>query len=193
MFNTTHTLAGSVSQEPATEKWLRYATATAVIAANLPDIDSVAGFWGTAPYLDHHRGITHSLIGIPILSLLLSAVMYYFSRDFVRTYIVALSAMATHPALDYLNPYGLRPFLPWNDRWYYGDTLFIFDPVFRHPSSAWCCYGSRWPRHRRFGAVLSLLLGITYIGARMELTPVQSRIPMLISVIAASARLKSGH
>ena len=169
MFNTTHTLAGLGIARTCTEKWLRYATTTAVIAANLPDIDSVAGFWGTAPYLDHHRGITHSLIGIPILSMLLSAVMYYFSRDFVRTYIVALAAMATHPALDYLNPYGLRPFLPWNDRWYYGDTLFIFDPYLDILLLLGLVYGSRWPRHRRFGAVLSLLLGITYIGARIEL------------------------
>src|SRR5215471_7872488 len=107
MFNSTHTLAGFAIAKTGGDKWGRYATATAVIAANLPNIDSVAGFWGTASYLDHHRGITHSLIGVPILSLLLSLVMYFFSGNFVRTFAVALAAMATHPALDYLNPYGL--------------------------------------------------------------------------------------
>ena len=35
--------------------------------------------------------------------------------------------MATHPILDYANNYGLRPFLPFDGAWYYGDVLFIFD------------------------------------------------------------------
>src|SRR5690349_21979895 len=128
MFNTTHTFVGLAIARTGAAKWAPHAAVTAVIASNFPDIDSIAGFWGTASYLDHHRGITHSLIGVPILSLLLSLVMYFFSGNFVRTYAVALIAMVTHPALDYLNPYGVRPFLPMNGTWYYGDTLFIFDP-----------------------------------------------------------------
>jgi inner membrane protein len=169
MFNSTHTLAGFAIARMGGEKWGRYATATAVIAANLPDIDSIAGFWGTASYLDHHRGITHSLIGVPILSLLLSVVMYFFSRNFVSTYAVALVAMATHPALDYLNSYGLRPFLPMNATWYYGDTLFIFDPYLDAALLIGLILGVRYPKLRQSGAILSLLLGIAYIGARMEL------------------------
>jgi membrane-bound metal-dependent hydrolase YbcI (DUF457 family) len=169
MFNTTHTLAGFAVARMGGEKWGRYAIATAVIAANLPDIDSIAGFWGTAAYLDHHRGITHSLIGVPILSLLLSALMYFFSGNFLKTFAVALLAMATHPALGYLNPYGLRPFLPMNGTWYYGDTLFIFDPYLDAALLIGLILGARYPRLRQTGAILSLLLGVVYIGARMEL------------------------
>ena len=66
MFNSTHTLVGLAIAKFGPEKWVSYSTVTAVIASNLPDIDSVAGFWGTAAYLDHHRGITHSLVGVPI-------------------------------------------------------------------------------------------------------------------------------
>src|SRR5215471_12107372 len=169
MFNSTHTLVGFAIARTGEAKWGRYATATAVIASNLPDIDSIAGFWGTASYLDHHRGITHSLIGVPILSLLLSAVMCIFSGNFFRTYAVALVAMATHPALDYLNPYGLRPFLPMNGTWYYGDTLFIFDPYLDAALLIGLILGVRYPKLRQTGAILSLVLGITYIGVRMEL------------------------
>jgi membrane-bound metal-dependent hydrolase YbcI (DUF457 family) len=169
MFNSTHTLAGFAVARAGGDKWGPYATATAVIAANLPDIDSIAGFWGTASYLDHHRGITHSLIGIPILSLLLSVVMYFFSGNFVRTYAVALVAMATHPALDFLNPYGLRPFLPMNGTWYYGDILFIFDPYLDTALLFGLILGVRYPKFRQTGAILSLFLGIAYIGVRMEL------------------------
>jgi inner membrane protein len=169
MFNSTHTLAGFAIARTGGEKWVRYATATAVIASNLPDIDSIAGFWGTASYLDHHRGITHSLIGVPILSLLLSAVMCIFSGNFLRTYAVALVAMATHPALDYLNPYGLRPFLPMNGTWYYGDALFIFDPYLDALLLFGLILGVRSPKLQRAGAVLSLVLGVAYIGVRIEL------------------------
>jgi inner membrane protein len=169
MFNSTHTLAGFAIARVGGDKWGRYAMATAVIAANLPDIDSIAGFWGTASYLDHHRGITHSLIGVPILSLLLSFAMYFFSGNFFRTFAVAVAAMATHPALDYLNPYGLRPFLPMNATWYYGDTLFIFDPYLDGALLVGLILGVRYPKLRQTGAILSLVLGIAYIGARMEL------------------------
>src|SRR6185436_19781597 len=60
MFNTTHTFVGILVAQTGAGKWAKYGTLTAVVAANLPDIDSVAGLWGTATYLEHHRGITHT-------------------------------------------------------------------------------------------------------------------------------------
>jgi membrane-bound metal-dependent hydrolase YbcI (DUF457 family) len=128
MFNSTHTLVGLAIARTGPEKWAPYATATAIIASNLPDIDSIALFWGPAAYLDYHRGVTHSVLGVPILALLLSVAMYPISKAFWKTYAVALIAMGTHPALDYLNSYGLRPWLPWDGTWHYGDVVFIFDP-----------------------------------------------------------------
>jgi inner membrane protein len=37
--------------------------------------------------------------------------------------------VATHPALDWLNNYGMRWLMPIADEWFYGDTLFIVDWV----------------------------------------------------------------
>src|SRR5215510_6041489 len=128
MFNSTHTFVGLAIARTGVDKWVRYATATAVIAANLPDVDIVAALSGTPSYIDFHRGITHSLIGVPILALLLAAAMYPFSGKFRKTYAIALIAMATHPLLDFTNSYGWRPFVPFNGRWFYGDILFVFDP-----------------------------------------------------------------
>jgi inner membrane protein len=34
----------------------------------------------------------------------------------------------THPALDWLNNYGMRWLMPFDGRWFYGDALFIVDP-----------------------------------------------------------------
>src|SRR5437867_12265765 len=51
MFNSTHTFVGLAIAKTGAEKSVRYATATAVIASNLPDIDRIAGLWGTATTL----------------------------------------------------------------------------------------------------------------------------------------------
>jgi len=169
MFNSTHTLVGLAIARTGVDKWVPYATATAVLASNLPDIDSVAGFWGTAAYLDHHRGITHSLIGVPVLAFLLSAVMYFFSGNFARTYAVAVIAMATHPLLDLLNPYGLRPFLPWSNKWYYGDVVFIFDPYLDTVLLIGLLGAWRLARRKKLIVALSLVLAFTYVAVRIEL------------------------
>jgi inner membrane protein len=34
----------------------------------------------------------------------------------------------SHPLLDLLNTYGVRLLMPFSERWYYGDALFIVDP-----------------------------------------------------------------
>jgi len=169
MFNSTHTFVGLLIARMPANKWGRHATATAVIASNLPDLDSIAGFWSTVAYLDYHRGITHTLIGVPILAFLLSTVMYFFSRNFGRTYAVALIAMATHPLLDYMNPYGWRPFLPWNGTWYYGDIVFIFDPYLDLALLAGIFWGTLRPSRKRIAALVSFCLAIAYIGTRIEL------------------------
>jgi inner membrane protein len=169
MFNSTHTFVGFAIARMGAEKWVRHGTVTAVIAANLPDIDSVAGFWGTPAYLDHHRGVTHSLIGVPILAIALSAVMFLFTRNFWRTYAVALVAVATHPALDYLNPYGLRPFLPWNGTWFYGDLVFIFDPVLDVVLMTGLLAGWLLPRRKHALALASLAAALIYVGVRLQL------------------------
>lgn len=38
-------------------------------------------------------------------------------------------AVLSHPFLDWMNEYGVRVLMPWSERWFYGDTLFIVDLV----------------------------------------------------------------
>ena len=169
MFNSTHTFVGLAIARTGAGKWAPRAAVTAVIASNFPDIDSIAGLWGTGAYLDHHRGITHSLIGVPVFALLLSAVMYFFSGKFWPTYAVALISMGTHPALDYLNSYGVRPLLPWSRKWFYGDAVDIIDPYLDLLLLIGILAGAWSPRIRRGAAWVSLILAVLYIGARVEL------------------------
>jgi inner membrane protein len=169
MFNSTHTFVGLAIARTGLDRWVPRAAITAVIAANLPDIDIVTALSGTATYLEYHRGITHALVGIPILALVLSVFMYMFSENFWKTYLVALIAMATHPLLDLANTYGLRPFLPWDGGWYYGDLLPIIDPYLDAILLIGILAGEVFKDNKRLMTWLSLGLVLVYVGARFEL------------------------
>src|SRR5262245_13104064 len=95
--------------------------------------------------------------------------MYFFSGNFGKTYAVALLAMATHPALDFLNSYGVRPFLPWSNTWYYGDSVFIFDPYLDALLLIGIAWGTLQPDRRRIAAFISLAAMAAYVGVRVQL------------------------
>jgi inner membrane protein len=44
-------------------------------------------------------------------------------------YLTALLAALSHLLLDWTNNYGVRPFFPFNPRWYAGSIVFIVEPV----------------------------------------------------------------
>jgi len=44
-------------------------------------------------------------------------------------YLAALISALSHLLLDWTNNYGLRPFFPFNPRWYAGSFVFIVEPV----------------------------------------------------------------
>jgi inner membrane protein len=44
-------------------------------------------------------------------------------------YLFALVGLLSHLLLDWTNNYGIRPFFPFNPRWYAGSFVFIVDPV----------------------------------------------------------------
>jgi len=140
MDNLTHTLTAVALSQIGLNRKTRFATATLIVGANLPDIDFVSAFWGSAAYLQHHRGITHSLLGAALLATLLGAVAYFLARrarpkqgappaDFRWLMVIAWIALASHVLLDFTNSYGVRPFLPFSERWYAWDIEFIIDPL----------------------------------------------------------------
>lgn len=141
MDNLTHSLVGLTAAKAGLEKLSPGATLLCILAANSPDSDVAILLVGDRwDYLQHHRGITHALIGTAFLALLLPLIFYAVDRLWARLrghstttkfrglLIVSLIVSATHPLLDWTNNYGVRPLLPWNPRWFYGDLVFIIDP-----------------------------------------------------------------
>jgi inner membrane protein len=43
-------------------------------------------------------------------------------------FLACFLGVLSHPALDFLNTYGVRLLEPFSHQWFYGDTLFIVDP-----------------------------------------------------------------
>jgi inner membrane protein len=140
MDNLAHGLAGAALGEAGLKRITGLGMVTLIIAANLPDVDALGLLVGEN--LAWRRGWTHGPLGLLLLPPLLALAMLGFDRWQARrgtrpagrpevrlggllalAYIGALS----HPALDLLNTYGVRLLMPFSERWFYGDTLFIID------------------------------------------------------------------
>jgi len=137
--NLTHTLTAVALSHAGLHRKTRFATLTLIVAANLPDIDIISRFWGSATYLKYHRGLTHSILGVSLLALLLGWTVYFLGSKakpksgppphLVWLLILAWIGTASHLLMDFTNSYGVRPFLPFSARWYAWDIMFIFDPL----------------------------------------------------------------
>jgi inner membrane protein len=179
--NLTHSLVGLAAAKAGLGRVSPYATFACVAAANMPDSDIVALAVGPAFYLQHHRGLTHSIVGTLALAVAFPLLFYAAERVWARARgrrprarlkgLLACSLLlsASHPLLDWTNSYGVRPFLPWDDRWVYGDLLFIIDPW------VWLVLGGACfllAKSRRRAAAWGLLaLGITLLFFRVAAQP----------------------
>jgi inner membrane protein len=151
--------------EPASRQPLERALlASSVLASNAPDLDFIVGFFGgdrRLIYLLEHRGLSHTLLLAVVLGALtgLGCALAYRLRDARERLAVALlgaAACLLHIGCDFLNDYGVHPFYPFDDRWFYGDSVFIVEPLWIAvllPLPAW--FG--WSRS---GRVLSRVLAV---------------------------------
>lgn len=140
MDNLAHGLAGAALAQAGLKKKTGLGTATLIIAANLPDLDALGILFGEN--LAWRRGWTHGPIAMLVLPPLLAGALLLFDRWQARRgtrpagrrpvrpgWLLALAYIGwiSHPLLDFLNTYGIRLLMPFSERWFYGDTLFIID------------------------------------------------------------------
>jgi inner membrane protein len=141
MDNLTHSLVGLTAAKAGLEKLSPGATALCVLAANAPDADIIVLAFGDRwTFLQHHRGITHAIIGVLVLAVVLPLIFHLVDLTWSRfrqqppktklkgLLLASLIVSATHPLMDWTNNYGIRLFLPWSPKWSYGDLVFIVDP-----------------------------------------------------------------
>lgn len=141
MDNLTHGLFGALLGQAGLKKKTGLAMPTLIIAANLPDIDATCVIYGVES-MAMRRGITHGPLAMLLLPILLWAAMLAFDHwqtkrgkrpadrlPIHKGWLLALAYLGcfSHPALDWMNNYGVRLLEPFSSTWYYGDVLFIID------------------------------------------------------------------
>lgn len=108
----------------------KFIYALTILAAWLPDIDNFVGL-GPEEYLLHHRGITHSLVGILAQAVLLTGAFFLIGRQFkpLKTFLTALALLTTHVWLDLITTYGTQLLAPFNNVRYEWGAVFIIDLI----------------------------------------------------------------
>ena len=138
----THFLTGACLSRAGLNRKTGLATLTLVLASETPDLDIVTLFGGSVSYLEHHRGITHTLLGAPFVAAGTLGIVYGIYRLMLSRgrktklaprwpllFLYALFAVLLHIFMDFTNSYGVRPLEPFNWKWYSWDILFIIDPI----------------------------------------------------------------
>jgi inner membrane protein len=146
----THFLTGACIGRTGLNRKTAYATLAAILAAEAADLDILWGFAGPVEELKHHRGITHTFIGAPVVAGVVVGAIWLLHRwrkarqarsgqnlkappaapvRWGWIYLTALAASLSHILLDWTNNYGVRPFFPFNPRWYAGSFMFIAEPL----------------------------------------------------------------
>ena len=138
----THFLTGACLGRAGLNRKTALATLTVTLAAEAPDLDVLGEFKGPVFGFAHHRGFTHSLLGLVLVSALVVGFVYLIWRLRGRRlknpnlpprwgllFGFAYLAGLTHILLDFTNGYGVRPFWPFSEKWYEWDIVFIVDPV----------------------------------------------------------------
>jgi inner membrane protein len=158
----THFMTGACLARAGFNRRAAYATLAMTLAAEAPDLDVLWSLRGPIAGFQHHRGITHTLVGLPFEGLVIVGAVWLVHRWRLRRasaapmlpppnepvayqpiqrpltaapvrwgllYGFVLIALLSHLLLDWTNNYGVRPFFPFNPRWYAGSFVFIFEPV----------------------------------------------------------------
>jgi inner membrane protein len=196
MDNVTHSLIGYALGRVATHgrsrQEQRAGIWASIVASNAPDLDLIVSFVsdnGKLAYLAHHRGHTHTLlwavpIGFACAELFLRMFKVSERGAGSRVYLLAALAGFLHIAFDYLNNYGVHPFFPLDNRWYYGDAVFIIEPLLFAALLPALAFGASTRAGRTaglslIGAVLALIWGVS-------LVPLSSALAGTIGLLAMS-------
>jgi inner membrane protein len=157
MDNLTHTLIGFIAGESvarvtptgatglSSDLRRRLFVTLAAIGGNLPDLDLIYSYRGAhdsqgkLDYMLQHRGYTHTVVGCLVLIALLYAGAEWWLRrrqlaltrgDRWALAGVCMFGTLLHLGMDFLNSYGVHPFWPIQNRWVYGDSVFIVEPLY---------------------------------------------------------------
>jgi inner membrane protein len=193
--NLTHSLLGAVIAEAAlpagATRFQRGVFYTAgILAANLPDADLAYTSIMPSPlgYLLQHRGHTHTIVGLLPLALLIWFVTLApsISRELdgvrKRFWLMAGAALGSHILADSWNSYGVHPFWPIDNRWLYGDSVYILEPWLWTLLGVSVVMNTQGKRARLLLA--GLLIALPIVAAAIGMTGKLTPIPLAVIAVA---------
>lgn len=173
MDTLTHALSGALlarATAPATpgpgELTTRARMIVGFVAAAFPDSDIVLRLFGALPYLDLHRGVTHSIILLPAWALLLAGLFSRFSRQrysWRAIYGTAALGIAIHIAGDVFTAYGTMVLAPFSYQRFALPFTFIIDPYFTGIIVIGLA-AAMLGRQRRYPAIIAMMVLGGYVG-----------------------------
>lgn len=161
---------------------------TGFLAGAFPDIDAVMQAFGDLAYLRHHRGVTHSVLLLPLWAALVAWLMaqcFAVTRGqrggWKSLWLVSAAAIGIHIAGDWVTAFGTMLLEPLSSRRFGLGSVFIIDLVLSGTLVAGLLLAAAWPR-RRWPAALGLAaacawVGVTWVGQQeaLEVGRVQAR------------------
>jgi inner membrane protein len=167
----THALSGALlaratARTDAPPRSLPRRVAAGFFACAAPDLDFVVGYFGPAAYVLNHRGVTHSVIMLPLWSFLVSWLLSKMLREpggWRALYGVTALGIAAHIAGDVITSYGTMVLAPFSDWRAALGTTFIIDLWFSGIILAGLLASAFLHRSRK-PAIVALTVLVGYVG-----------------------------
>jgi len=136
-----------------------------VLFSMAPDIDILLRLWSDNLYLHYHRGITHSLLMLPLwVWLILACCSKRFTAlATLPAYLVGL-ALLMHIGLDVITTFGTMILAPLSDWRASLDLVFIIDPLFSASLLLPLLCSLIWKQYARSWGMISLAMMCGYLG-----------------------------
>ena len=140
------------------------------VAGAFPDIDAVTQAFGDVAYLTQHRGITHSLLMLPLWA---AGLAWLMTRCFANTrrapgawrqfFVLAAGGIGIHIAGDWVTQFGTMLLQPLSNERFGLGAMFIIDLAFSGFLLAGLLLAALFPR-QRWPAALGLGAAIGWVG-----------------------------
>ncbi|MCA1058408.1 metal-dependent hydrolase [Rossellomorea aquimaris] len=101
-----------------------------ILASNAPDFDYAAKLKGKSEYYKFHRGLSHSLVMLPLWAFLITAgfIPFIENPEFLQhLFIWNLIAVTIHVLTDVFNIHGTQALRPFTKKWISLDFIPLFD------------------------------------------------------------------
>ncbi|MDX8409073.1 MAG: metal-dependent hydrolase [Mariprofundales bacterium] len=161
----THAISGAALARALPSQLLpRHQFWLLVVLTMAPDADIVLKFYSDALYLAYHRGITHSLLMLPLWSWLIWSLLgrWRSTRPLVSWWLIA-AALGLHIGFDLITSFGTMVVAPFSDWRAALDLVFIIDPIFTLLLLLPLLFMLVFRSQARYLAIASLALAVGYL------------------------------